>query len=708
MACGDGMPGQEGTGNKEACMRTGFILLVVALFSMVMGITPCRGIELPEISTERISVTLDPTSHLLTGESTLTVKPHGVMKLLFSLHPGATVRLVSVAGTVMPVEFSRGTLVVTLPPETRQADLLVRIAYSAFFNDPLPERTATAEDPTYGVNGVISAEGTFLEGGVAWYPRLSVMPAGRTVEVTAPTGFEAITAGRCLSRRSGAEKSVSIWEEAHPAAYLSLSAGRYHISERKFGSLPLYAYFSPANAPLAAAYLDASADYLKFYEELFGPYPFEKFAIVENFIPTGYGFPSYTLLGGTVLRLPFIIGTSLPHEIAHNWWGNGVQVDNREGNWSEGLVTYLADYLLEERKSPAAGRDYRLRMLTEYASLVAATNDFPLKAFFARNDPASRAIGYSKGAMVFHMIRTQLGDEAFFGALRELCLARLYQTASWADFMQVFSRHAGRDLTPFVNQWLTRTRGPRLSLAAVESRPVEGGWLVSGKIIQSPPPWAIPVNLSMATAGGVFRQSVTINQLSTPFTFTLPAPPRQLVLDPDTDLFRMLAREEIPPAINKIKGSRDLIAIITQGCRASRETLTLLLDSLGQKGAGIVREDEIKNLDLAGHDLLVCGVPARKELLPELPVGMTVSPQEFAGDHEAFASSLNTLFVVGRHPSARDHVAALYLPLSKAAADACLTKITHYGRFGYLVFSGGENRKKGTLPAAGGGTVVNF
>jgi hypothetical protein len=67
--------------------------------------------------------------------------------------------------------------------------------------------------------------------------------------------------------------------------------------------------------------------------------------------------------------------------------------------------------------------------------------------------------------------------------------------------MQVFSRHAGRDLTPFVNQWLTRTGGPRLSLAAVESRPVEGGWLVSGKIIQSPPPWAIPVNLSMATAG---------------------------------------------------------------------------------------------------------------------------------------------------------------------------------------------------------------
>ena len=79
-------------------------------------------------------------------------------------------------------------------------------------------------------------------------------------------------------------KSISVWEEAHPAKYLSLSAGTYVVTERKAGDLPLYAYFSPGNASLAASYLDASADYIRLYEGLFGPYPFEKFAIVENFI----------------------------------------------------------------------------------------------------------------------------------------------------------------------------------------------------------------------------------------------------------------------------------------------------------------------------------------------------------------------------------------------------------------------------------------
>ncbi len=47
----------------------------------------------------------------------------------------------------------------------------------------------------------------------------------------------------------------------------------------------------------------------------------------------------YTLLGRTVIKMPFIVYTSLGHEIAHNWWGNSVFVDQKKGNWCEGLAT---------------------------------------------------------------------------------------------------------------------------------------------------------------------------------------------------------------------------------------------------------------------------------------------------------------------------------------------------------------------------------
>ena len=110
-----------------------------------------------------------------------------------------------------------------------------------------------------------------------------------------------------------------------------------------------YLFFE--NRQLSPRYLQATQHYLKRYTNLFGDYPFDGFAVVENFFPTGYGFPSFTLLGSRVLRLPFIPDTSLRHEVAHCWWGNGVFVDPAEGNWCEGLTTYMADYLSKEEHS---------------------------------------------------------------------------------------------------------------------------------------------------------------------------------------------------------------------------------------------------------------------------------------------------------------------------------------------------------------------
>lgn len=689
-------------------MKREIMVAAIAFCFALAGSGPCQGEGMPEISLQRIAVALDPSTHKLTGESTVFLKGRQPERMLFDLSPNATVLSVTVAGKDAPVDFSAGTLVVAIPPPNGGNPPPVTVAYRAVFNDPVPERIVTAEDPSYGVEGVISNKGVFLGNGVAWYPRPRLLPGKRMTEITTPAGMESITAGKCTARRNGAGRNVSVWEEEHPVENLSLSAGNYEITERRVGALTLYTYLLPANAHLAAAYLDASESYLKFYAELFGPYPFEKFAVVENFIPTGYGFPSYTLLGGTVIRLPFILNTSLPHEIAHNWWGNGVLIDSGRGNWSEGLVTYLADYLLEEKKSQPAGRNYRYRILTDYASLVTAANDFPLTRFVSRTDPASRAIGYGKGAMVFHMIRKQIGDGPFFDALRELCRERLYRKASWDDFIRGFSRTSGKDLTPFVDQWLTRTGGPRLSLADVASHGEGERWAVSGRIVQVPPTWNVPVILNVATAGISVRQSAESDRESIRFKYALPSPPKRLLLDPDVDLFRLLPPGEIPPAINKIKGSRNLIAIAAKGCMASRETIAFLLESLGQKGAGIVAEERTTDDEISGHDLLICGIPEKKGLLPPLPGGVTMTPSGFAVGNETFSSRDDALLVVTAHPSVQGRVAALFMPLSRSAADACAAKITHYGRYGYLVFSRGDNRLKGLLPAAGNGMEVNF
>jgi aminopeptidase N len=227
-----------------------------------------------------------------------------------------------------------------------------------------------------------------------------------------------------------------------PVQGLALSANRFVVAEKTFGNTKAATYFFPDSAHLAKQYLDAIMQHILLYEPLFGPYPFDKFAVVENFFPTGYGFPSLTLLGSGVIRLPFIIHTSLRHEIAHCWWGNAVYVDYAQGNWSEGLTTYVADYLSREMQSRKAARVYRLQLLRNYATLVRQQEDFPLSRFHSRYAPSTRTVGYEKGAMVFHMIRRLVGEEGFWGALRDLHRNKRFQSASWTDFQKAFEHRS--------------------------------------------------------------------------------------------------------------------------------------------------------------------------------------------------------------------------------------------------------------------------
>ena len=328
-----------------------------------------------------------------------------------------------------------------MEPDERQRTIEVVITYEASFNDPVPMAPLNTDNPGFGVTASITPTGTFLLAGAGWYPDLvdgrDTFPLLR---VKAPEGVLAVTSGLGLGHTTRDGATFSEWRIDNPLRGLALSAAAYGVQEKKVGDVVAATYFLPRNQDLSAAYLDAIAAYLELYSELFGPYPFPKFAVVENFFPTGYGFSSYTLLGSTILRLPFILNTSLGHEIAHCWWGNGVFVNYEYGNWSEGLTTYVSDYLYKERESAAAARDYRLQALRNFTTLVPPAKDFPLARFTGRVDTATKAVGYDKGMMVFHMLRKAIGEEAFWGALRDVYRERLFQPTAWDDLRRAFEK----------------------------------------------------------------------------------------------------------------------------------------------------------------------------------------------------------------------------------------------------------------------------
>ncbi len=647
-----------------------------------------------------LKIVLDPSASRLEGADTLTIGPVAPAEVVLELTEKATGLAVAIDGNPASFSFGRGRL--RLQPGKGRAPGLLRVhlAYAAVFDDPVPVMPANTDNPGYGVSGTISPRGTFLLPGAGWYPHIDAERVTFSLKVEAPAGVIAVTAGRALGHRTDQEKTVSSWTIDHPVRGLPLSAARYQVREETIGRVTAATYFLPQSADLSAAYLAATDRYLRLYEGLFGPYPFDKFAVVENFFPTGYGFPSYTLLGSQVLRLPFIIDTSLGHEIAHCWWGNGVYVDGAGGNWSEGLTTYVADYLYKERDSEKAAREYRRQILRNYAASVTPATDFPISRFQGRFDPVSKVIGYDKCAMVFHMLRRRLGEEVFWGALRDIYQKHLFQPASWQQLREGFERRSGADLGTFFRQWVDRGGAPLPALEDVAAQPTGSGWSVTGSVSQAGPEFVFSVPLVLQSeVGAAAVRKLAVTEKKAPFVLEAKGRPAALTVDPDYDLFRRLYPSEIPPSINAIKSAPDvtvvLAAALADDVRKAADTLLL---SLGLENYRVVAEDRFDETADAHHDLLLIGLPARTDLLPALDGRVRLTRQSFDLEGVAFSDPADAFFGVFEQPGAGRRTTALFFPLSSEHADRVARKITHYGSYSYLAFSGGQNRIKGVWP----------
>ena len=681
------------------------------IFGILLGILNCALISQAAglSAAHHIQIELIPDDSKLIGRNDITIKTNGTEVLEFRLAERATQIEVQVDKTPRNFNFENGRLGLALNPHEMSGELQVTIHYTAKFDDPVPEQPVNTDNPGFGVTATISQKGSFLLAGAGWYPELVGSPASYRVTVTAPAGLIAVTAGRSLGHGIKNGKTVSDWEVNDPVEGLALSVGRYVVEEKSAGDVTIATYLLAHNRHLAAAYLAATAGYLALYSDLFGAYPFQKFAVVENFFPTGYGFPSYTLMGGRVLQLPFIVGTSLGHEIAHCWWGNGVYVDSTQGNWSEGLTTYVADYRFKEMDSRKAARDHRRQWLRNYSTLVAPENDFALDRFQSRYDPVTRTVGYDKGAMVFHMIRQTLGEDAFWGALRDIYRSRLFKRTSWSDLQHAFESRGQRSLQDFFDQWVHRRGAPRFSLADVRAEHSGSIWKVRGQIIQHTPYFSFPLRLALKTGNRTTVQNIFVSGQTTSFELNSDHRPQKLSADPDDDIFRRLSPSEIPPAVNALKSSPSVKIVLSEKLDPEiKKAAGILALSLGLKHNEFVTESELDRQMLAENDILVIGLPRRKDLLQKMPAAVTIQSDSFSLNEKGYETPFGTFFGVIEHPVAANRIAALFMPLSPQWADAVAGKITHYGKYSYLAFHSGKNLDKGIWPVENSPLVVEW
>jgi hypothetical protein len=637
-----------------------------------------------------------PEEQRLEGKAVLTlVDQRAAWPVAFRLAAQADIDAVTVDGRSVPFTFANGRLKIS----TKSAAGTLTIVYRIRFDDPVAQDHVGIEDPSLGVTATITPQGTFLSASSGWHPIPVDAKSRFRVTITGPTGLHGVTSGRLVGLETTSAGSETIWQTQRPQSALALAAGNYQVERDTLGEIQLMAFFSAGNAALASDYLQSCREYLQLYQELFGPYPYAKFAVVENFYPTGYGFPGWTLLGSSVIRLPFIRTTSLPHEIAHTWWGNAVEIDYSSGNWGEGLATYVADYYLKELQSPDEALEYRRKILRDYAALIDDVDDLPLSDFRSRMSKRDQAVGYGKAAMVFHMLRNLIDDEAFWAGLKAAARDGIGKRYNWSDLQRHFEVASGMSLDTFFHQWVARSGAPQLHLSDVTVMPVDDRWQVSGTILQDAPLYDLAVPLQVETATRNYFQSIGLTERQNCFVFTITERPISLGVDPKSDLFRSLYPEEVPVTINDLRASRLPLVVVAHGSEALLDASRDLLRGLQWHQAPVVSEDDYLAQPPTDRDLLVLGWPESQVLRPDLPEGFTNTGQQVMIDDKLYSEADDVLFIVLPGHDA-NHVRSYFLPGSLAAARDTARRISHYGRYSTLAFHKGRNQVKSTWAPA--------
>lgn len=715
--------------------RTGITALVAAFLAYSVLTSPAAASpHSPVITHHELSVTLDPATHRLRGRDRLTVStsPDAPELIRFTLAPTLQVtHLRAESGPrSIPVSMSSAVQLSTeLAGESTQVitvrlsepvpeGLLLDMQYEGVIQDPPKEprhlRFVTPSD----TSGYIGPEGVYLSSESQWYPDLAGSLPTFHVAVSLPAGWLGVTHGRQVESVTLAEGpqagSTATWEVPDRTEALTLVANQFVRTVREWKdasgrAVLLETDLLPENATLADEYLDASARYIEGYSRLLGPYPFTKFAVVENFFASGLGMPSFTLLGSGVIKRHYVQPYALGHEIVHSWIGNAVFNRPGTGNWVEGLTTYLANYYYDELSGHhEAAREQRRLMLAGYAVYVPPDLDYPVAQFMRKTDQKDNAIGYQKAAMVFHALRREVGDATFWSAVKRLGTEYRGRQVDWVTLEDLFARESGKSLRKFFGQWVERTGAPTLAVTARRLAPGPGGEAARSetrlavRVDQFGTPFQVGLPLVVrARDGARYETTVPLAAATDAFTLSVPFEPAEVLVDPEFHLFRRIARAELPPMLNLLATDVQRTIIVTDSrdreeagvYRRIVERMTGQ-DQTSSDGASTTVVETLDRADSAvAGSLLFLGPDRLTEWAqradPQCSKRVALEDGKLLVDGTAYEGRGHALLVSCPRRQRDGHVATLFFGVTPEAAGRVARLLFFYGWQSYLVFRDG-------------------
>jgi aminopeptidase N len=484
-----------------------------------------------------VSATLDPITQSLSAVAKVDFKARDVSSAVrVELHPNLNVTDVrSAEGKTLGFERDSQNplnLIINLPsPVAPGGKLTLTFTYAGPLaneeNSPVPGVRAAA----------ITRDGAYLLLPARWFP-LTNYPSNRytaTFGLNVPDSFAVAGTGKAGAPTPTPGKNsvegnrlVYTFQCDSPAPYGSFVAGNLQLNPKQAEGINVNVYAPREASADAQKFADDVARSTVAFSDMFGPLPRPEFTVAQ--LPDGtlrdFSGPGLLLLSKRIWD-PRSSDRTIARLVASQWWGNAVLPASRGDVWiTDGLARYSEALYAEQN----AGKEAGLKAVDEFAVGALMYEEAAPIAQAARLAPYSpdyRSVVMNKGAMIFHMVRAQMGDVAFKSLLHDFYIKYAEGSATIESFEALAEQHAQAsakagqpppELRGFFAQWLNSTGVPDFTIEYVIYR-THQGFRAVGKIKQPLDTFHMPVDLRIETEGN--PENKTIDVIGTESEFTV-------------------------------------------------------------------------------------------------------------------------------------------------------------------------------------------